>query len=311
MDSLIKIDGKPLEKLIEVVSNGIGTLYRPRAMRKEADASAYGIKVIEKAKAEALAENKIIEADNLDRLNERLIAKEIRRQNNLDDVVEIATTKLQEEDSVTDGPINNDWSVRFFNIVQDVSDDEMKKLWGRILAGEVKKPKSFSLRTLELLRNITKEEADLFVTISSYILEQGGDYFIYKDSNGCLKNHGISYSDIAKLTEIGLIQSGAFTQKEFTTNEPGEQKMGIIYQNLVVIMTLQSGSPSVSIPVYILTHPGKELLSLLQPNINTEYLNDLATFIKNKNAAATVQYGPIDTINTDRSVNYKLPLIDL
>ena len=33
----INIDGKPLEKLIEVVSNGIGTLYRPRKIRKEAE----------------------------------------------------------------------------------------------------------------------------------------------------------------------------------------------------------------------------------------------------------------------------------
>ena len=47
----VNIDGKPLEKLIEVVSNGIGTLYRPRKIRKEADAQAYAIKVLENAKA--------------------------------------------------------------------------------------------------------------------------------------------------------------------------------------------------------------------------------------------------------------------
>ncbi len=62
MDSLIKIDGKPFEKLIEVVSNGIGTLYRPRAIRKEADAKAYEIKVVEKAKAEAIVEGRTIDS---------------------------------------------------------------------------------------------------------------------------------------------------------------------------------------------------------------------------------------------------------
>ena len=70
--ALIKIDGKPFEKLIEVVSNGIGTLYRPRAIRQEADAKAYEIKVIEKAKNEAIAEGKLIEAENLSRINDRL-----------------------------------------------------------------------------------------------------------------------------------------------------------------------------------------------------------------------------------------------
>ena len=32
--NIIKLDAKPLEKLIEVVSNGIGTIYRPRAIEK-------------------------------------------------------------------------------------------------------------------------------------------------------------------------------------------------------------------------------------------------------------------------------------
>ena len=38
--NLIKLEGKPFEKLIEVISKGIGTLYKPRAIRKEADSKA-------------------------------------------------------------------------------------------------------------------------------------------------------------------------------------------------------------------------------------------------------------------------------
>ena len=30
--NIVKIDGKPIEKLIEVVSNAIGTLYEPRQL---------------------------------------------------------------------------------------------------------------------------------------------------------------------------------------------------------------------------------------------------------------------------------------
>lgn len=48
--NLIKLEGKPFEKLIEVISNGIGTLYKPRSIRKEADAKAYEIGIIESAK---------------------------------------------------------------------------------------------------------------------------------------------------------------------------------------------------------------------------------------------------------------------
>ena len=34
--NVVKIEGKPIEKLIEVISKGIGTIYKPRAIRREA-----------------------------------------------------------------------------------------------------------------------------------------------------------------------------------------------------------------------------------------------------------------------------------
>lgn len=48
MESLSGITA-PFTKLIEVVSDGIGTLYPPRHIRKGADARAYEIGTIEKA----------------------------------------------------------------------------------------------------------------------------------------------------------------------------------------------------------------------------------------------------------------------
>jgi hypothetical protein len=54
--NLINIDGKPIQKLIEVMSNAIGTLYKPNAIRKEADAEAYRIKTIGRAQALTSAE---------------------------------------------------------------------------------------------------------------------------------------------------------------------------------------------------------------------------------------------------------------
>jgi hypothetical protein len=56
MDSLVKIDGKPIEKLIEVVSNAISALYEPRQLVRiaRAEAEADRIKAIEGAKTECV-----------------------------------------------------------------------------------------------------------------------------------------------------------------------------------------------------------------------------------------------------------------
>src|SRR5690606_7233918 len=93
-----------------------------------------------------------------ERTQSRIDHREAQKQLNLENVTAYAAEQLLNEQPVTDEPIDEDWKTRFFNIAEDVSNDEMQALWGRILAGEIKNPKSYSLRTLELLRNFSKEE---------------------------------------------------------------------------------------------------------------------------------------------------------
>ena len=303
--ALIKIEGKPLEKLIEVVSNGIGTLYRPRAIRKEADAKAYEIKVIEKAKNEAIAEGKLIEAENLSRINDRLVAKEVKRQNNIDDVVEIAANDLKETEQVSDIPVDQDWSARFFDIVQDVSDKEMKILWGKILAGEIRTPKSYSMRTMELLRNLSKEEAGIFVKVSQFVLKEN-EYFIYNETD-VMSKFGICYPDIAKLTEIGLIQAGEFVQKTYKALPIMNRQIGITYANYVIILTMESNAENVSIPINCLTTAGQELYKLIDVSPNTEFINMFGAKIKNDKVI--VEYSKIKSVTPNREITYYLPTI--
>lgn len=305
MDSLVKIDGKPFEKLIEVVSNGIGTLYRPRAMRKEANAKAYEIKVIEKAKAEALAESKLVEVENLDRINERLLAKEIKRQNNIDDVVEIAANHLKGVPTVTEEIVNEDWTARFFDIAQDVSDDEMKKLWGQILAGEVKAPQSYSLRTLELLRNLTKYEANTFVKVAQLAMLQNGDNFLFAGAADDLSKYDVTFDDIAILGEVGIVQPGSLIQRTLTANKIRGTEI-IAYGEIAILLSINANS-GVRLPIYRFTQAGTELLRLIDVVSNMEYAKELASYIEMQNA--NVQYSKDISIRNGK-INYYPPLLN-
>ena len=302
----INIEGKPLEKLIEVVSNGIGTLYRPRKIRKEADAQAYAIKVLENAKATAGAETMMIEADTAERIGQRVLAQEIRRQNNIDTVVEAAAVELKGK-QVSDEPVDEDWATRFFGIVQDVSKEEMKMLWSKILAKEIESPSSFSMRTLETLRNLSAKEAELFQKIAPYILHQQ-DYFIFNDSD-VLKKHDIQYNDIAKLIECGILQSGTLVTRHYYAKPNEDTTLGIIYGKYVLIINIPQGAKDVDFPVIILTRTGIELFSLLEVEANMEYIKDFSQYIK-KNSALTIRYSEIVSINND-NIQYKTPTIEL
>ena len=303
----INIDGKPLEKLIEVVSNGIGTLYRPRKIRKEADAQAYAIRVLENAKAVAGSETMLIEAETVERIGQRLVAQEIRRQNNIDAVVEKAAEELKGK-QVSDDPVDEDWATRFFGIVQDVSLEEMRILWSKILSKEIERPSTFSMRTLETLRNLSAKEAELFEKVAPLVLYQR-NYFIFNESD-MLEKIGVKYMDLAQLTECGILLPGTFVSKSYESNPNKDTVSAIIYGEKVVIMGLPQGTKGVVIPVVLLSKAGEELLSLLEPKENMEYIKELAQYVKKMNAEITMQYAEIVSLENG-AVEYKTPAVEL
>lgn len=306
-NALIKIEGKALEKFIEVVSKGIGTLYRPRQIRKEADAQAYAAKVIGRAKAEAEAESRIIEIETEERIRKRLAAKEMRRQENIDTVVEIAANDL-DISSVSEKNVDEDWATRFFDIVQDVSKDEMRVLWGRILAREVEKPSSFSMRTLETLRNLSVFEAKTFERVAPFVM-RNGDGFIFNDQS-TLEMMGIHYNDLALLTECGIMQAGDFVTKSFSSNPEKDIVSAIVYGKYAVVLTIRKASPPLGFPVIILSQVGRELFGLLEPVVNMEYLISFADYVKKQSANVTLQYAELIS-KENGQIHYVPPLVSL
>lgn len=303
----LNIDGKPLEKLIQVVSDGIGTLYRPRKIRKEADAQAYAIKVLENAKAEAGAESALIEAETAQRIGQRIVAKEIKRQENIDTIVEMAADNLNQE-AVSDQPVDVDWATRFFDIVQDVTKEDMQLLWARILAKEIETPSSFSLRTLEVLRNITSKEAKVFEKVAQFILFQKG-YFIYSNYD-VLKQLGVEYVDIALLKECGFLQAGDFVTKNYDSYPDHDTLAGITYGKYVMLMTIPSGSKSMKLPVILLTKVGQEVFSLIESEASLEYIAAFGKGVHALNSDIKIQYAELISMDGNQ-INYKLPLLDL
>ncbi|MBK3519820.1 DUF2806 domain-containing protein [Carboxylicivirga marina] len=180
---------KPLQKLIKVVSQGVGALSSPYLIRKTADARAYEIKVLSEAikdnqqdlKKIGFTEDKLsllsLDGNALqkevpieERAKNRLEYKEQKRQNNIENITQKAASNLEAETTVSDEPVNEDWTTRFFDYAEEISNDEMQELWGKILAGEIKQPKSYSLRTLDIIRNLSEDEAKVFMKFASFAL---------------------------------------------------------------------------------------------------------------------------------------------
>ena len=282
----------PTEKLIDAVQGAIGKAYEPRHVRKMAEAKAYEIEKVGQAMREnsdiAITYDKgSLELDTTDfdmfvkRAQNRLAYQELTKQKNIEKVVETTYSNLKDGELVLDEPVDNDWMLRFFNDVEDIGNEEMQYIWAKVLAGEIKHPKSVSLRTLSVLKNLGQNEATEFKQIVTFVLRAPGnkskdveDYFLLSD---ILDKYGFEYSILERLSDAGLIFTtpGVATYINISSDSEeyviGKDKKLRIYNKSDNNIYIQS-------PAYTLTQAGKELYKtvFLENSIElpNEYIED-------------------------------------
>ena len=184
MDFNLKIPA--IDKLLDFAASGIGSVAGPmlaswkarreanakviaaqgeaEAQRVLAEGQAHAMQIIAGAQADARAILVSPDATVKGQLDlgaavtQRIQFQEEKRQANITAVIRQAAQELGQSE-VQDHEVDHDWAARFFNNVQDVSSEEMQQLWAKVLAGEVERLGQFSLRTLDIIRNLSVGEA--------------------------------------------------------------------------------------------------------------------------------------------------------
>lgn len=310
---VVKAFVKPAEMLVDAISKGIGTLYEPHRLKKLADAEAYRIKTI----GQALSENADlpVKYDNGDisvdlteyeSLQKRAVCRfarqETQRQFNLENIADKAYDLLKDQQPQSDETVSQDWMTRFINNAQDVSDEDVQNLWSRILAGEITQPKSVSIKTLDVIRNLSKEDALLFERILPHIIN--GKYLLRDDA--FLETVGIIYSDILRLDECGLINSSGFIHQNFTV---GKTYTHISNNANYGLFCTSENTQKISIPEHVLTKAGQELFYILQVQTNDDSFISSARAIKKLNTSVNwflfkVKSKENDMLTFEDSYNY-------
>lgn len=261
--SLVDLKGisEPITKLIETVSNAIGILYEPTRIRREARAEADAAVILAKNKAEI----KDIEM----RASERFYNQEIRRQRNIENITKKAVDALPER--VSKEPLDEDWVYQFFQHCQDIGNDEMQSLWGRLLAGEVTNPGSFSLRTLRLVKEISKEDAHLFTKLCTFVWkdeEQKLFPVILDIYNEHISETGLNFSSLLHLDSLGLIKLETITGFALSTDT---SELNLFYNDKSHFLKLPGGKKDLEIGVALLTAIGAELAPISGTKPSEEY----------------------------------------
>ena len=167
-----------------------------------------------------------------------------------------------------------DWFVRFFEDAGNISDEQMQELWAKVLAGEIEKPGSFSLRTLDLLRSLSKSEAETLQTIASYAIKIGNVHYISIDKE--LQNQYDYSNKLLTMYDCNIIENNIASHYDLTTSGAGVfMKIG----SLACLIHSQD-TEKYSLDIQRFTITGNELIRLVSPD--EKYLLDFFKGMKFK-----------------------------
>jgi len=254
-----------------------------------------------------------------------LTLTEVFKCRNLIKIAEIADKeykkKFQEDNDKMNHEFDFDWFLRFFEAAGNVSNEDMQFLWARILAGEVKTPNSFSIRTLETLRNMTQNDAFVFNKMAQFVLfNEHGIKFLYRNdyhySKKCNINvnelYGISDKELNILDECGILRPWSSD----TIVNFNENNYFLFNKNIAIKFQVPENSNSSNdTPLHShleITKIGEELISIIDIQSNDNYILDLGLFFKNEHPELEINAYKIkkNDDNDDYHLDYTNDLFD-
>jgi hypothetical protein len=273
-NSLINVGelSKPATVLIGKISDAIGGYVRPHQIKRVAKAEAEAKIIKKKADLEITALEK--------RAVNRFISEEAKKQKNIEKITAKAIENLEKESNPEE--VEDDWIANFFNKCRLISDEEMQKLWAKVLAGEANSANTYSKRTVNFLSSMDKIDAEIFQTLCGFCWNIGEiTPLIFEVSDNIYTENGLTFNSLEHLDDIGLISfnssSGSFPSGYFQHHLPN--KVRIFYYGTPIVLDVSYNEGN-ALPLgdVSLSKTGEELA----PICDSKPVENFLEFVLNK-----------------------------
>jgi hypothetical protein len=267
--------------------------------------SVYDARVsINQVVAQKIAAQASVPKEYVDAAAYRSLAKIVGEQKNMDAIVRIAAAEVvkdaktspqihlqapQTKQESTTTSINPEWLNAFESEASGMSSEEMRLRFGKILAGEIKSPGSFSVRALRLMSEIDAEVADLFTQFCSLAIAMNISKFedvrlptMHRNPevNG-FREWGLGFRALLLLREAGLLTTGFENEQSYKLCVPTADNFVhafLTHQGVNYVLVRKPGLSDTHRPMVqgiSLTSVGAQLFSIVTPRPTSIFLNEI------------------------------------
>lgn len=265
-------------------------------------ASSARIKIIE-TEGEQISEQLSVPKEYVSKASEKFASKVVKEQLNLDQIGLNAANDLKQEnfentENQTVNEITDDWLNEFENYAKLKSSDDMRLIFGKILSGEIRKPGTFSIRTVRLISQLDNNAARLFQLLCSQSVSMSiGQSHIYdarvvsfsgNPASNSLRQYGLSFDNLNILQEYGLIITDYNSWMHYApciTNEKLQVGVTLCYgkKHFGLLPTdKEKYDKTVKLSGVAFTQAGTELLKIIPMEESPNYKKALDDFFEKK-----------------------------
>jgi len=259
------------------------------------------IKLINKA-GDQIAEQMYIDPEYTKAAVRKFGHKVIREQINLDRIAEGAAKEIKDNPPESTPQeiksIDDDWLNTFEKEAAQKSTEDMQRMFSRILAGEIKRPSSFSIKTIKLLAELDQETATLFrqfcsacVTLgvprSNVVLDARVPSLGGNAGTNSLSEYGFNFGALNVLQEHGLIISdyNSWMEYQHAIAQRAEGRLQvtlpILFQRKYwALVPLADRNPADPLQIHgvALTKTGQQIASIIELPENDKFREALTKY---------------------------------
>ena len=290
-----------------VIDVPTGALER-RSAEKQAESEAR-IHITEESAAQ-ITRQMNVPVEYAQRAGNKFAEKIIREQINLDRVSAAAINELQRSESdgstdqITDSnkekTISDDFLNSFEEEARQKSSEEMQLLFGRILTGEIRKPGTYSTRTVKILGQLDQNAATLFKKLCSacvalelsdvgHVLDIRVPSLGGNAASNALSKYGLSFDQLNILHEYGLIISDYNSWSDYKlciVNKNPPITIPFLHQGRYWVLSPspeQNKNQEFRVSGVALSRAGRELFPIVDQDAVEGYTEELKKFFAQQN----------------------------